>query len=230
MKTLSKKTLGLLLAVCMMCTLCTQTALADSGMDNGFPEEGIVISQDDMMRLTADPMDDTSTYATYYTKVLQIYVYPLGINLDTGDLIVEKSIYKRVTYVSSGQSESIHLDSSQTKSLMDQMQKYLDSLSGNCELYGWHIEGVISFNYYRIRYVTCRYKTYTSTTAYENLDIRASGNYTLKHNFAYPENVDTSSQYYYVGIQGAVYFTNSNGTQSDALYYIGAAFNSSLGN
>lgn len=226
MKTLSKKALGLLLAVCMMCTLCTQTALADSGIDNSFPEEGIVVSQGDMTRLTADSMDDASTYATSSgTRVLQIYVYPIGIDLDTGDYIVSESIYKRVTYVSSGQGEAILLDSSQTKSLTDQMQKYLDSLSRNCEMYGWRIKGTISFNYYKIRYVTCRYTTYTSTTAYKNLDISASGSYILEHDFAYPKNVDTSSQYYFVRIEGVVYYTNSNGTQSDALYFLGAGFN-----
>lgn len=226
MKTLNKKMLGILLVVCLMCTLCTQTALADDGMDNVFPEDGIVISQYDMMELTADSIDNTDAYATYSgTRVLQIYVYPLGIDLDTGDHIVAGNIYKKITYVSSGQGESVFLDKSQTKNLMDQMQEYLDGLPRNCELYGWRVKGTISFDYYKIRYVTCRYATSTSTTEYKNLNISSSGNYTFQHDFAYPTNVNISSQYYYVRIEGAVYYTNNNGTQSDALYFLGAGFN-----
>lgn len=205
MKTL-KKFFAFFVVICMIAPLLTQSASAASGED----------------RYT----NDARAYATSPgTRVLRITLSPVGINLNTGEHVVSDSIYKRVLYSTSGQSEAIMLTNSETIDLMNQMQRHLDSLSGDYKLYGWRITGTVNFNYFRLRYYTYRYRTSAETSEYITKNVSKGGNYSFSHDFAYPTNLDYMKDYYYSSIEGACYFTNSTGTQSDALFFLGALFN-----
>lgn len=244
MKTLSKKLLSFLMAICMIGPIFAQSAQAtDNVTSSGIPEGCVAVSNDETVSFSAEPIEVTSVEnlddeklglnasarnVQLGTRVQNAIVYPLGYNIDTNELFINTAIYKRVVYNTNfQQSAGVRLSNSDTLLLMQQMMDYMGSLEGNYALVGWHLQGIVLFGYDYPQYLLYTpTKTFVGSTDQQRLDLSGSNVYvTFRGNFTFPQNVDVLKDYYYIGFSGACYYRTSSGQQSDALFGISGAFN-----
>lgn len=228
MKTMGKKLLAFLVAVCLITPLLTQSALADAGAAE-LADDEVLITADYITtgqdELEIDPEAEAYALVTG-TRVLNIYIYPVAQNLDTGAMVTKSNIYKKVTFASSSQSEGLYLTKEQTASLTNQMENYLKTLSGNYKLYGWRIEGTVQFTYDWLDYLTYQKETISYKSPETRIELRGSSyTHTFSEDIPYPTGVDLENDYYYARIRGVCYFENSRGNPSNALFMIAGGFN-----
>lgn len=229
MKTLGKKLLAFWVAVCLITPLLAQSAYADAGAVE-VVEDAVQVTMDYVTAEQIDELEANSEAEAYAlvtgTRVLNIYIYPVAQNLDTGAMVTKSGLYKKVTFASSGQSEGLYLTKEQTASLINQMKNYLNTLSGNYKMYGWRIAGTVRFTYDSLDYLTYQKETISYKSPETRIELRGSSyTHTFSEDIPYPTGVDLENDYYYARIRGVCYFENSLGNPSNALFMIAGGFN-----
>jgi len=245
MKTLSKKFLVFLLAICMVTPLLSQPALASDGTSNaGLPEGCIVISKDGMVPFDTDSLDVLEsdimdgeeispqldiTDRDMGVGVRRITIYPMGLNEENGELFVHPSICKQARYINWTQTQGLRLSNSETLSLMQQMLNLLSTGGDKYSLVGWYLDASVEFDYSRPEYALyrrCGTNIQEKDEPEERREISAAGTQPFNGLFFYPQGIDPLTDYYYVGITGGCYYISELNVHLGALFGTYVSFNS----
>lgn len=245
MKVLSKKLFAFFMVLCMIAPMLMVPAFAtDSSPHGGIPEECIAVSENRVMPFLnpldsfeaseSDQMVDdgispqvSSTDRDMGVGIRRITIYPMGVNLETGELFVHPDVYKRALYVNWSKHEGIHLSKSDTRSLMQQLANKISSAGDNYALVGWYLEGTIECQYRNPNYLLYR----RAGTGFDvkqpdtKREISPYSMQTMTEFYFYPDNVDVFEDYYFVGIVGACYYKMASGGESGTEFNIVATFN-----
>lgn len=246
MKTLGKKFLVLLLTICMVTPLLSQPALAADGLGAEDPGDAVVLPGLDEKSITVKPIgagdtqpdlfdaDVPTPYAfTEGTRVLRLRAYPLAMDPNGDTTVYFTNLFVEYEYsVSYPALGGFSLSHNQTINLMQWMQntlkasdKYQDFL-----LAGWHIEADIWFYYSNPEYMIYRFKTSTAVSEDIKQNVSCTNcTYTFSRNFGYPtqNNINFMTDYYYMGFDGAFYYTSSAGYHLGTMFTAIVGFNSS---
>lgn len=231
------------MAICMVTPHLCQPASASAALNSDCSVGVAIESEMGMESITAEPADsglapiNTDSPVPYaWTKgirVLNITVYPLALDPNTGKTVYFTNVYGQISYSTIYYAQAgLYLSSNQTVNLMQRMLNALDSSSSyqNYLLAGWHIKAQIQFAYDKPEYILYRYKTSTAVSEDIKEDVRSTNFiYTFSKSFGYPtkDNIDPMKDYYYLSIEGAFYAKNSVGDSSGTLFGAVVGFNSS---
>ena len=246
MKVLSKKLFAFFMVLCMIAPMLMVPAFAtDNTPHGGIPEECIAVSESEVMPLLnplnsfetseSDQMVDdgisphlSSTDRDMGVGIRSITIYPMGVNLETGELFVHPNVYKRIFYVNWSQFGGLNLSKSDTLSLMQQLASIISSGGDNYRLAGWCLVGAVEFHYRNPHYLLYQRRgTGLDPNAQPDTkrEISAYSTESMLTLYLYPSNVNVLEDYYFVGVSGGCYYTTPSGNASDALFQYSATFN-----